>query len=464
MKISLRATPLRVLILALPGAAPAAGQWDPPNGQWGKSDPADLRVMTWNIEDGVCSTADKSEGFNSWTALARIVAAMRPDVLLMQEAGDNSGNGTGSGGDSVADLTVAVDLFLHGGIDPFRPGNPQVTSWVQKYAVGYDLPFVFVSSVTDNFNRNVLLSRYPFADLNGDTRSQLSDIPLLLPDLYAPGGNGGIRGFQFAEIDLPDAVYDGDLVLGGAHLKAGSSSSDLAERLRASQNVAYVIDYWFNGAGTGIPDPRNRIQESPPATSILDESTPVVIGGDWNEDEQTNGRRGPADWLTQAQFAGSTDGTDRDRTDATFDSAVHFFTGSRATFGSSTKLDYLAWQDSIAVLRRAFVFNTSGTPTGALPPELNGFPFPSGASTTASDHRPVIADLILPPAPDLPGDLDGDGDVDLSDFTVFQLCFGGSSNPPAPTCPPGVDADLDGDGDVDLADFIIFQQNFTGSL
>jgi len=68
----------------------------------------------------------------------------------------------------------------------------------------------------------------------------------------------------------------------------------------------------------------------------------------------------------------------------------------------------------------------------------------------------------LPPG--IPGDFDGDGDVDLSDFTMFQLCFGGSNNPPAPTCPPGVDADLDGDGDVDLADFLIFQQNFTGSL
>ena len=63
----------------------------------------------------------------------------------------------------------------------------------------------------------------------------------------------------------------------------------------------------------------------------------------------------------------------------------------------------------------------------------------------------------------LPGDFDGDGDVDLADFVQFQLCFAGSNNPPAPTCPVGVNADLDDDGDVDLGDFLIFQQNFTGS-
>jgi len=75
--------------------------------------------------------------------------------------------------------------------------------------------------------------------------------------------------------------------------------------------------------------------------------------------------------------------------------------------------------------------------------------------TTGMVHRMSLAPEV--------GDFDLDGDVDLSDFTVFQLCFGGSNNPPAGTCPAGVDADLDADGDVDLADFIIFQQNFTGS-
>jgi len=61
------------------------------------------------------------------------------------------------------------------------------------------------------------------------------------------------------------------------------------------------------------------------------------------------------------------------------------------------------------------------------------------------------------------GDFDGEGDVYLSAFMIFQQCFGGSNNPPTATCPPGTDPDQDGDGDVDLADFLIFQQNFTGS-
>src|SRR5690242_7976662 len=79
----------------------AHAQWNPPGGQWGKVDPADLRVMTWNVQDGICSSQPKLEGNNSWCALARLVAALKPDVLILQETGDNSGNGTGSGSDSV---------------------------------------------------------------------------------------------------------------------------------------------------------------------------------------------------------------------------------------------------------------------------------------------------------------------------------------------------------------------------
>lgn len=385
---------LSLLFLASLLAVPApAWQWAPGAGQWGKAEPTDLRVMTWNVADALCRTNPKVEGGNNWTACARIVAALRPDVLLLQECGDNSGNGTGSGVDSVSQLTTVLDRFVNGGTDPFLGGS--VSAYVRKYAPDYELPYVFVSQSHDGFNRNAILSRYPFADLNGDGAATLSNIPNVSAHLYSPGGDGGIRGFQFAEIDLPDWVYAGDLVVGNAHLKAGGSSDDQQQRNVAARNVAYYVDHLLNGAGLGVPDPFDRIADSPPAQTILPPNTPIVLGGDWNEDELTNGQKGPADWLTKASATGCCDGTDRDRSDMTFDSAEHFFTGNRGTFLGS-KLDYLAWQDSIVGLRLATVFDTVGTPPGALPPELSGFPGPQNASTIASDHRVVLVDMILP--------------------------------------------------------------------
>ena len=64
----------------------------------------------------------------------------------------------------------------------------------------------------------------------------------------------------------------------------------------------------------------------------------------------------------------------------------------------------------------------------------------------------------------LVGDFDGDGDVDLADFSNFSLCFAGSGVPPAVSCPAGVDADFDADGDVDLTDLSTFSTNITGPV
>ncbi len=403
-----------VALTLLSGAASA--QWNPPTAQWGKVDPADLRVMTWNVQDALCSSNVKSEGNNNWCAIARLVAALRPDVLLLQECADNSGNGTGSGSDSVATLTNVMNLFLHGGTDVYN-GNVAVGSWVQKYAPSYDLPYVFVSSETDGFNRNVLLSRFPFSDLNGDTKSTYSDIPTVANNsAWAPGGDGGLRGFGFAEIDLPAATYLGDVVVGNAHLKAGSAGSDHDQRVDAAKNVSYVVQYWYNANGGATPDPNNRISDSPPATVRIPDNTPIILGGDWNEDETGNGStRGPVSWLASAQVeGGAVDGTDRDLTDMIFDAAVHFFSGSRSTHNGGSKLDYLAWQDSIATLRLSTVFISGSNPAGAQPPEFTGFA--GGASSVtnvASDHRPVFIDVRLPVV-----DCNGNGIADTTDIST----------------------------------------------
>jgi hypothetical protein len=79
---------------------------------------------------------------------------------------------------------------------------------------------------------------------------------------------------------------------------------------------------------------------------------------------------------------------------------------------------------------------------------------------------PEVAGLVargaasLADASSVPADFDLDGDVDLSDFSVFQACFNGPNRLPASsTC---VKTDMDFDNDVDLADFAAFQSCFNG--
>ncbi|MCP4249060.1 MAG: hypothetical protein GY778_18605, partial [bacterium] len=57
------------------------------------------------------------------------------------------------------------------------------------------------------------------------------------------------------------------------------------------------------------------------------------------------------------------------------------------------------------------------------------------------------------------GDFDADTDVDLADFAFLQLSFTGPQDPISSDCIP---ADVDGDNDVDLADFADFQEAFVG--
>lgn len=431
---------MRFALLLIALCCPASlGAWDPPSGDWSKSHQTDLRVMTWNIADGICRTAVKTDEANKWNGIVRIVAAMQPDVLILQEAGDNTGNGTGSGVDTVAQLTTTIELFLRGGTDPFVGG--QVGSYVQKFAPAYDLPYIFVSGATDSFNRNVILSRFPFASINGGPAT-LNDF-VIGPDLYAPGGNGGIRGFMFAQIDLPDDVYAGDVVVGNSHLKSGGTATDISDRLRASQNIAYFIDHYFNGAGTGVSNPTGRVFV-PNTGSVLDDNTPVIWGGDLNQNPGSSSNRGPVEWMTQAQFLGGTDGTDRDRSDSARDFAAHPISGETSTQGSNSKLDYLCWQDSIAQARRTFIFRSlgSGVTIASLPHPVNTFPTtPFAASSAASDHRPVIADFILPPAqPTNPGCSPADlsepyGVLNFFDVATYLTLYN-NADPAADIAPP----------------------------
>ncbi len=72
---------------------------------------------------------------------------------------------------------------------------------------------------------------------------------------------------------------------------------------------------------------------------------------------------------------------------------------------------------------------------------------------------------VLVPDP-LPGDLDGDGDVDSDDYTTFSACFSGPGvTIPPPGCHPTnfANADLDGELDVDCDDWDMFALAFENS-
>jgi len=430
-------------------AAPAHAQWDPNNGEWGKEVERDIRVMTWNVGDSICSTAFKTDSFGSWNGIARIIAALRPDVLILQECGDNSGNGTGGGVDSITELETTFELLMHGGADPFRGGT--VESYVQLFTgPGYDLPYIYVSEVNDAFNRNVIVSRFPFADLNGDGDPTINNF-VLIPDAYQVGGNAGIRGQQYAEIDLPDADYAGDVVVGNSHLKSGGDSGDISDRERASTNIAYFIDYFFNGAGTGTSDPNGAIVVPSAPTVILDDETPVIWGGDFN---QRPGGFGPAERMTRAAVFGGTDGTDRDRSDSMFDGSVQPVSFESST-QSSSKLDYLCWQDSVVELRRSFIFRSSGSNMNVskLPSPVDTFPIqPLSASNLSSDHRPVIGDFIFTePEADCVADFNGDGVTTFPDVGLFLAAFNAGD----------LAADISGDGSVSFPDVGAFLAAFT---
>jgi hypothetical protein len=60
----------------------------------------------------------------------------------------------------------------------------------------------------------------------------------------------------------------------------------------------------------------------------------------------------------------------------------------------------------------------------------------------------------------LPPDFDGDGDVDMTDFSHLQLCLSGSGPQPDPLCQ---DTKLDADTDVDAADVALFLKCLNGS-
>ncbi|MDP7288053.1 MAG: hypothetical protein QGH94_08675, partial [Phycisphaerae bacterium] len=77
---------------------------------------------------------------------------------------------------------------------------------------------------------------------------------------------------------------------------------------------------------------------------------------------------------------------------------------------------------------------------------------PSGAPDMVFNGQYLVLRNLTAFAVTLPGDANGDGDVNDADLALFEAQFGEAG--------AGQTADFDGDGDVDLDDFVIIRENF----
>lgn len=363
-----------------------------------------LRVVTYNTYQGVANaSADRAAMGALLTSLdldgPGPNTSLTPDVVCLQETA------------SQAELNAFRDDYL--------PGYQVI--W---------------GSITDGFNSNGFFLR--------------GDLAILA---YHQLGTPGPRRVLRVVLGVPGAATP--LVIYNAHFKAGQTDDDRATRAAEANAIAnrVAID-----VGSGIDTNSDNVPDTFP--------THYLFVGDLNHDDF-------AGTVIDPLLVGGSNGLSTGLNDMRYETiagagSVPFWIGDTwsTRSGLDRRYDYILVSDALKTQ-----FDTSGD--GSLSQDEvnaagfvynsfdNGGLFASGqlnATNVASDHAPVALDLTLPEPPATPGDVDGDGDVDLTDLSLLLAAFGATSG--APEYNPG--ADLNRDGVVDLADLALLLANFGG--
>ena len=278
---------------------------------------------------------------------------------------------------------------------------------------------------------NVIASRWPLSKERADT------VP--------PTG----RGQAMALVDLPDQFYEVDIYVTSAHFKCCGSLGGSEDQKRQRQADANVN--WF------------RDLREPGGSEDLPPETPFLIAGDFNMvggpqplqtlltgdiiDEEQYGADSTPDW----------DGTALGDALPLHNAgpAAYTWRNESSSFGPG-RLDFVLYSDSALSAAKSYVLNTLDMSAT----DLAAYGLEQQDTAVASDHMPIVVDFDFC-GQAIPGDLDGDGRVNLTDFATFARCYGLAA-PLAGACAARelTCSDLSGDGLVDLEDFATLAINY----
>ncbi len=355
--------------------------------------PTDLRVVSYNV---LWNTIFPSENPTQAAKFDRVVAALDPDILNLQEIGPN-------------DPTAADVVALMNTIQPL-PGG---ATWHGHQS--WD---------------NVIVSKYPLTMLATDTVPEPSSTSVAM-----------------ALVDLPDAQFNTDFYFMNTHFKCCGGAGSTEDDKRQEQADALVN--WMRDArtpGGNVNLPANTPMAITGDLNIVGSFQPIntlVTGNIINEG--TYGSDSPPDWdgtgLTDAHPVHNATGA----TDYTWRNDGSGFAPGR--------LDYIIYTDSSLNVGNQFVLNTVAmnsaerTATG-----LQQYDVTQDSAGTNFDHLPVVVDFQMQTVTFAESDFNSSGTVDAADLTIWQTGFGITSGAAK------TDGDANENGTVDGDDFLVWQR------
>jgi len=317
-----------------------------------------------------------------------------------------------------------------------NPGNPATGLLPDVVCLQEARSISDINAFRDDFLPGYTVNRVFDADFGGNFNAILSapGIAVLNIDVF---GTGGPRPVLRAHLQPEGAL--GVLSVYSAHFKAfGDQSSQATRTIEANSSGVRFNDEFLNGADVdddGIPD-------------FSPELTTIAFAGDLNSNNNFDG-------TIDGIFTNFQTGQPTGGLNLPYESLAGAGAGGPPiiqTFASGSRLDYIVLDE-----RTAMGFDADGS--GDLSQdEINSIGFVyfsgddggamsngnSGATGSASDHRPVVVNLLLEPDPDAffaATDINQDEVTNSEDLAVWEALFA-----------DGMAPDVNDDSQIDASD------------